>query len=534
MGVASTYIQTAPPDSDDPAGRSPQLHPKLIGAGTIRTGSDRGAVDASATSGHARWLRRLPIAICTLALLPILTGCFLREELDPALELPTSYRAAHGSPGAAQLPLDWWRSFRSGELDDLMEQAKVANFDIAAAVARIVQADAQTRIAGAPLLPSIDADVNVQRAQTSAAATGGLGNVTSLYTPTLNPRFTIDFWGHNQALLRAAEHSAVASRYAHEVVALTTLASVAKTYFLVLEGQDRVKVAQRNLANAEVALKIIRDRLEQGTAGALDVAQQASLVAIQRSSIPPLIGQLQQNTATLALLVGRAPSAFSVKGGSMYRLSIPRVTPGLPSELLQQRPDVRQAEANLAAANANVEAARAAFFPNIQLTGQAGLQSLTLQTLFGPGAAIYTVTAALTQPIFDGGTLLGQLDQQKGSREELLQDYRKSVISGFTDVEKALVAIEQTSRQELFQREAVKQSQSAFDLSQDKLRRGTIDLTTLLTIEQTLFTQQDTLAQVRFARLEAAIALYQALGGGWAKDGMYDAEPRAAKDPLRY
>ena len=143
----------------------------------------------------------------------------------------------------------------------------------------------------------------------------------------------------------------------------------------------------------------------------------------------------------------------------MYRLSIPRVTPGLPSELLQQRPDVRQAEANLAAANANVEAARAAFFPNVQLTGQAGLQSLTLQTLFGPSAAIYTVTAALTQPIFDGGTLLGQLDQQKGSREELLQDYRKSVISGFTDVEKALVAIEQTSRQELFQREAVMERQ---------------------------------------------------------------------------
>jgi outer membrane protein, multidrug efflux system len=488
----------------------------------------------SATSGRVGWYRSLPIAICTLALLPTLTACFLRDELDPALELPKSYQAAHGSPDAATPPLDWWRSFRSGELTDLMQQAQAANFDIAAAIARIVQADAQTRIAGAPLLPSIDATVSAQRSQTSAAATGGLGSVTSLYTPALNPSFTLDFWGRNQALLRAAEHSAVASRFARDVVALTTSASIANTYFLVLEGQDRIGIAQKNLASAEGALKIIRDRFDQGTAGALDVAQQASLAAIQRSSIPPLIEQVQQNTAALALLVGRAPPGFSVKGGSMYRLSIPRVTPGLPSELLQQRPDVRQAEANLAAANANVEAARAAFFPNIQLTGQAGLQSLTLKTLFGPGAAIYTITAALTQPIFDGGTLLGQLDQQKGSREELLQDYRKSVISGFTDVEKALVAIEQTNRQELFQREAVKESQRAFDISQDKLRRGTIDLTTLLTIEQTLFTQQDTLAQVRFARLEAAIALYQALGGGWIKDEMYKAEGWAAKDPLRY
>jgi len=481
---------------------------------------------ASAAASRTGRYRRLPIIIGTLALLPTLTACFLtRDELDPALEVPKSYHAAHGSPDAAPPPPDWWRSFRSSELTDLMEQAQVANLDIAVAVAQIAEADAQARIAGAALLPILDATANVQHSQSSIAA-GGIGQVTTLYTPAMNASYTLDFWGHNQALLQAAEHSAVASRFAREVVALTTFASVANAYFLVLEGQDRIGIAKKNLASAEDTLKLIQDRFNQGTAAALDVAQQASLTAIQRASIPPLIEQVQQNTAALALLLGRAPSGFRVKGGSMSKLAIPRVTPGLPSELLQRRPDVRQAEAQLAAANANVDAARTAFFPTIQLTGQAGFESVMLRTLFGPGATFYTLTAGLTQPIFDA-TLPGQLDLQKGTREQLLQAYRKSVTSAFTDVEKALIAVEQTTRQEQLERDAVKESQRAFDLSQDKLHAGTIDLTTLLTVEQTLFTQQDTLAQDRFARLEALIALYQALGGGWLPD-VGDKEARAA------
>jgi multidrug efflux system outer membrane protein len=248
------------------------------------------------------------------------------------------------------------------------------------------------------------------------------------------------------------------------------------------------------------------------------VAQQASLVAIQRASIPPLVEQVQQNIAVFALLVGRAPAGFSVEGGSMYRLAMPRVTPGLPSQLLERRPDVREAEANLARADANVDAARTAFFPTITLTGTGGFESAMLKTLFGPGAAMYTLAAGATQPIFEGGTLLGQLDLQKGTREELLQDYRMAVISAFTDVEKALVAIQQTTLQEQLQQTSVAESRRAYDLSLDKLRQGTIDQTTLLTVEQTLFTQEDILAQVRFARLEAHVSLFQALGGGWLED----------------
>jgi len=466
----------------------------------------------------------LASAIAAAISLPLLGACVLTQDrLDPALEVPSAYRAAHGAPNAAPPPLDWWQTFRSNELTDLMQQANTANFSIAAAVARIVEADAQARIAGAALLPTLNATADAQKSQISTAVVGNsvsaVGHpITTTYTTALNASYTLDFWGHNAALLRAADFTAVGKRFDREVVALTQLASVANSYFLILEGQDRLNIARNNLRSSEDTLKLIQDRFTQGTAAALDVAQQASLVAIQRASIPPLVEQVQQNTAALALLVGRAPAGFSVRGGSMYRLAIPRVTPGLPSQLLERRPDVREAEANLASADANVDAARTAFFPTISLTGEAGFESAVLKTLFGPGAAMYTLAAGVTQPIFEGGTLLGQLDLQKGTREELLQDYRMAVISAFTDVEKALVAIQQTTLQEQLQRTSVAESRRAYDLSLDKLRQGTIDLTTLLTVEETLFTQEDTLAQVRFARLEAFVSLFQALGGGWLED----------------
>jgi outer membrane protein, multidrug efflux system len=463
----------------------------------------------------------LASGVAALLWVPVLAGCVLTQDrLDPALEVPATYRAAHGAPNAAPPPLDWWRTFRSTELTDLMQQADVANFNIAVAVAHIVEADAQARIAGAALLPTLNATADAQKSQISTAVVGNSVSsvshkITTTYSTALNASYTVDFWGHNSALLRAADFTAVGKRFDREVVALTQLASVADTYFLILEGQDRLNIAKKNLASSEDTLKLIQDRFSQGTAAALDVAQQASLVAIQRATIPPLVQQVQQNTAALALLVGRAPAGFSVKGGTMYRLAIPRVTPGLPSELLERRPDVREAEANLASADANVDAARTAFFPTISLTGTAGFESAALKTLFGPGAAMYTLAAGVTQPIFEGGTLLGQLDLQKGTREEMLQDYRMAVISAFTDVEKALIAVQQTTLQEQLQRTSVAESRRAYDLSLDKLRQGTIDLTTLLTVEQTLFTQEDQLAQVRFARLEAYVSLFQALGGGW-------------------
>jgi outer membrane protein TolC len=210
------------------------------------------------------------------------------------------------------------------------------------------------------------------------------------------------------------------------------------------------------------------------------------------------------------------PERFGAQGGTMARITIPRVSPGLPSELLDQRPDLRQAEAQLASANYDVQSARAAFFPSIQLTAESGFQSKALLALFGPGAWFYTLTAGLTQPVFDGFLLLGQLDLQLGLREQALQAYRKAVLSAFSNVEQSLIAVQQTTLQERYQANVVRASQTALDLSEQQLRAGTVNLVSLLQVEQTLFQANDTLAQVQLSRLLATVGLFEALGGGWS------------------
>jgi NodT family efflux transporter outer membrane factor (OMF) lipoprotein len=345
-------------------------------------------------------------------------------------------------------------------------------------------------------------------------------------TATLNASYEIDFWGKNRSLVRAAEETAVATRYDREVVGLTTTVAAANAYFQVLAAQDRLRVAHENIASATRVLNLIQQRLQAGTASALDTAQQESLVNTQRAAIPPLEQTLRLNRVTLAILMGRSPEGVKIRGGTLRSIAYPRVTPGLPSELLAQRPDIREAEANLAAANANVVNARAQFLPSIRLTGEGGYESAILKLLLRPESVIYTAAASLTQPIFHGGQLLGNLDLQKGKQDELLQVYRKAVISGFADVENALDDIRKTAERERLQRDVVTSSQRAFDISEQRLREGTVDLVTVLQTQQTLYAAQDALVQARLAHVQAIVSLYQALGGGWHPKPVVTADAR--------
>jgi NodT family efflux transporter outer membrane factor (OMF) lipoprotein len=476
----------------------------------------------SASGAGRACARALMRALAAASAALLLSGCIIvgYEKPDLDLDVPDSYAAARKGRDANLPPLDWWRGFRSSELTLLMEEAQTANLDVAAAAARIIQADALVRIANAALLPTIDANFSATRARIATAGSraggGGGSPESSLYNLNLTASYTLDFWGRNRATLLASEQNAVASRFDKDVVALTTLVSVANTYFNMLDAQDRLQVARENVAAASRILDLIKQRFQAGTASDLEVSQQESLVATERAAIPPLEITLRQSKAALALLVGRAPEHFGAAGGSTYRIAIPRIAPGLPSELINQRPDIRFAEANLKSANFSVEAARAAFFPTIALTGETGFQSLALSSLFGPGAWFYTVAAAATQPIFHGGALTGALEQAQGRQLELLQDYRKAVLSGFSDVEQALIAVEQQALHERYQREVLSASKRAFDISYQRLQQGTLDMVTLTQTQQTLFTAQDVLAQVRLARLQAVVSLYQALGGGWS------------------
>ena len=475
--------------------------------------------------GNKRQARKVVMMMYAFGLVLPLGGCLLHgDKPEPGLDIPQFYDRGPRNPALAQAalpPLDWWRKFRSRELTEVVEEARDANLDIAAAVARIVQADAQARVTGAVLLPLVDLNGSATRLRSSQSTsaggtTGSLGgSERTLLSTSLSASYEIDFWGKNRSALRAAEETAVATRYDREVVGLATVVTAANAYFQVLAAQDRLRVARENLTAATRVLNLIQQRLNAGTASALEIAEQESVVNTQRASIPPLEQIVTQNRNALAVLMARSPERVRVRGGSLRAIAIPRVTPGLPSELLAQRPDIREAEAQLASANANVENARAQFLPSITLTGEGGYQSAVLRTLLRPESAFYTLAVGLTQPIFEGGRLLGNLDFQKGRQDELLQIYRKAVISAFSDVENALDAIRQTAVRERLQREVVASSRRAFDISEQRLREGTIDLVTVLQTQQTLFQAEDVLVQARLAHVQAIVSLYQALGGGW-------------------
>jgi outer membrane protein, multidrug efflux system len=464
--------------------------------------------------------RRLARSLAVLGLVASSAGCILTKDLpDPALDVPEGYKAARPSKAAGAPPtLDWWRGFRSRELTGLMEEAQTVNLDIAAATARFRQADAQARIAGAALLPSLSGTGQESYSRTSGSSSSGLtngGREVVNYSASLSASYELDFWGKNRDAAQAAEETAVANRFDRDVVALTTLTTVANAYFQVLTAQDRIRTAQQNIASAERILNAIRDRFKAGTGTDLDVAQQESVVANQRALVPPLRQTLDQNINALATLVSRPPEAVRVTGGSLNQIAAPRVTPGLPSELLTQRPDIRRQEAQLASATANVGNARAQFFPSIQLTGQGGYQSSALSSLFQPHAAFFSMVGSLTQPIFDGGRILGNFEFTKARQDELLQIYRKTVVQSFADVDNALMSIRQTTERLRLQRQVVAASRRAFELSEQQLRAGTADIVVVLNTQTTLFQAEDLLWQAQLARLLAVVSLYQALGGGW-------------------
>ena len=446
----------------------------------------------------------------------MLSGCLFDSQRPPLTGIPDSYRAGKGN--SAPPALDWWRGFHSNELTGLIEEAQTANFNIGAAIARIIQADALAKIAGAPLLPQMQLNGNASRARPPG------GPVKDDYKAWLSQppsaSFEIDFWGKNRAALVAAQETAAGTRFAKEVVVLTTIVSVGTAYFQVLVSQDRLRIAHQNLAAATRVLDLIKQRFAAGTASQLDVAQQESVVATVRANIPLFDQTLRQNIATLAVLIGRPPIDLKVKGGSLYSLKIPRVTPGLPSELLFQRPDIRLAEANLASAEASVASARAAFFPSISLTGSAGYENPLLKLLFRPESFFFSVATSLTQPILDGFRLEGQLEVATGQQIELMKLYCQSILAAFGDVEIALIAIADSAERERLQRVVVTSSRQAFNIAETRLREGTIDLVTLLQTQQTLFTAEDLLVQARLARLQAVLSLFQALGGSWLPPGV--------------
>jgi NodT family efflux transporter outer membrane factor (OMF) lipoprotein len=470
-------------------------------------------------------LRVAVLACLGFGAVAALCGCDLGPNYkQPGLELPAAYKATPESANAAWPSTDWWRGFGSPELDQLIADTHAYNFDIQAAIARVRQADAQVRISGAPLLPTVDANgqYSWERAgftrSSAGARSGGKRYIeTRNYNTGLSASYEVDLWGRIHAQQESAEASALASRFDQETVALTVVTSVASTWFQALAFKDRLDVLERNLRDARAILGAIQGRLDAGTASQLDVAQQASLVQGLEANVPVFRSELEQQLNGLGILTGKPPEAITAQPGTLTKLSLPPVDAGIPSELLARRPDVQFAEAQLIAANANIKFARANFFPQISLTGSEGLESTALSMLTGPGSMLTTFTASVVQTVFDNGLKGGQYDLTKAQYEELVAVYRKSVVQALTDVEDALVAYKYATQQESLEQVAVNTAQQAADIARAQLAAGTIDIVTSLQVQTTLFGDLDLLVQARLARFQALLSLYKALGGGWTK-----------------
>jgi NodT family efflux transporter outer membrane factor (OMF) lipoprotein len=461
-----------------------------------------------------RWGAGKYLAILCALMSACSVGTPYRRPDIPLSQTWQAQGSGDGAEGPAIWPAaDWWHGFGSGRLDELISQAQSSNDDLAAAMARIQEADAQLRIAGAPLLPSLDLGATATRERASVP---GQGIPTyNIFNPVLTAGYELDFWGKNRAARDAARALAVASRYDRETVALTVISSVATTYLQALELRERIEVAEQNLANGDKILKGLSFQQQVGTATGLDVAQQETAVALLRAAIPPLREQFRQTVYALAVLIGKTPETVDVTAGTLNDLNAPQVVSGLPSQLLTRRPDVAEAEQQLISANADITVARAELFPSIELTASGGYESGALSSLVNPANRVWAVSAGLTQPIFHGGALRGQLAFSKARYTELLTAYHKAVLTALSNVESALVAAGQTAEQEIRQADAVAKAQRAYQFAQAQMAAGTINILTVLNTENALFSAKDTLVQVQYSHLQALVDLYTALGGGW-------------------
>nr|WP_233098991.1 efflux transporter outer membrane subunit [Pseudomonas veronii] len=441
--------------------------------------------------------------------------------VDSGVAAPTAWQYAERD--AAQLNNQrWWTQFGSPQLNRLIEQARRDSFDVAAAVARVRQAQATAVIAGAPLLPEVKFNLSTSH-QKLLRGQGGpdldatqSNDTVNSFGANLSASYEVDFWGGRAAARDSALHSLRASESDQATVELTLLSNVADRYAQTLAARQREQIAELNLANARNVLELVQTRYDAGSATALELAQQQSLVASQQRQLP-LIQQLaQESRITLAALLGQPVQALDLGTEPFQALTWPRIGSGVPSQLLSRRPDLAKAEAELAAAQADVRVARAAMLPAVTLGATFGSDAgKAVEILRSP---YYTLTGGLVAPIFNNGRLTAERDKARARQDELLQTYRGAIINGFADVEKALSNITRLDQQRQWQTQELQAAQNALRIAESRYQAGAEDWLSVLDSQRTLYTAQDLNVQLRLSRLQASIALYKALGGGWESD----------------
>jgi outer membrane protein, multidrug efflux system len=460
-----------------------------------------------------------PVAVCPRSISAVFIAlaccsCTLQAVQPAAPVVPPAFEQTTGG-GAPWPDAAWFHGFASAELDSLIAQARENNLDIAAAAARVREADARARQAGAALLPEVDANGNIE--QFGGGSHGATAHETD-WGALLTASYEVDFWGKNRAASNSAKSLAQASRADLATVRITISSGVAESYFQVLSLRERIALAHLNLEAAQGVLRFTEARYDAGRAGPAELAAQRAAVANSELIIPQLEQQEAEARGALALLVGHAPEGFSVSAERLDGLSEPSIAAGLPSQLLERRPDLIAAENNLTAAHADLIAARAALFPSLSLTAGGGVQNPAVQaaviTLPGTGWSL-TAGASVVQAIFDNGRRRAVIAEATARQQELVADYQGSILAALLEVEKALTAVHSLELQQEPQQRNVEQSERAFEGAQLRYREGAGEYLAVLESQGTLYAAREQFSQYKLERYQALLGLCKALGGGW-------------------
>ncbi|MDD2932631.1 MAG: efflux transporter outer membrane subunit [Methylotenera sp.] len=463
-----------------------------------------------------------PVSVLVAAL--FLSGCqsIWPDYLRPNVDMPATYaEVSKQTQDGSHIANNWWTLYQDQTLNDLMVKALQNNTDIKLAVARIEEADAVMREVGAFLLPQIDLNAGAKRARvTEAGANQQFSqNPRNNYNLQLGTSFEIDFWGKLSRAKESARAQALASRYAKDTVALSLTGLVATNYLNVRSLESQIVIANDNLKSRDASLDLTKRRLEGGVASALDLHQAEVASANLSAQLAELNRLKSLSLHQLAVLSGDLAlvnTGLTATVADINALPIPPRPPaGLPSSLLESRPDVKQAEQNMIAANANIGVAKAALYPNISLTASLGGESLELGDILKSAARIWSGGLSLHLPIFDSGKLDAKVDQASAKQKQTLAQYERTIQNAFREVNDALVNLRQNTEREAALARSTDAAKKALEVSNNRYQSGYSAYIDVLDAQRTYNDAGLAYVQSRQARLIASVDLFKALGGGW-------------------
>jgi multidrug efflux system outer membrane protein len=457
-------------------------------------------------------------ALSSWCLVLFLAGCAVGPGYRrPSVSAPPAFRndSVISTNSFADLP--WWQVFHDETLQGLIRIALTNNYDLRIAITRIEQARAITRETRGRFFPQVDyAAIAGKGKNVGAANTPSPTGITGgAFAADINASWEIDLWGRIRRLNESARAQLFASEEARRDVMTSVVAQVAQEYFQLLALEDELEIARKSTNSFGQSLKVFSQRLQGGVASKLETSSAEALMHSAAATIPELGRQIVLIEDQISVLLGQNPSLILHSNSPLESQVPPEVPAGLPSALLERRPDVRQAEQQLRSANAQVGVAKAGFFPQLNLTGLLGQVSPELSAFTSGGATAWGIAAGLTGPILHGGQLRAQYQQAEATREQFALQYQYAVLRAFQEVSDALISHERLADEQAEQSQAVTAYQVALDMAMKRYQSGNASYYEVLQEQQQLFPTESALVQTRLNQLLAIVQLYRALGGGW-------------------